>query len=107
MQPHLKPIEAPQIFLLPKTLPQVLADLEKYTPEEFAQISPLWIEKLHSRAQLDFWTLGFSILHKLDQVTVGFAVLKDHPIPKASLKLLMESSRNFDSKAMPKKRRQP
>src|SRR5688500_17877145 len=67
------------IELVPKSREEALADLETMAPEDRAEVSPKWIERLNEDAAVDPWILGFRILEARTGAVVGGCGFKGGP----------------------------
>lgn len=74
-------LQAPNVTLIPKTREQVLAYLDDMSVEHRAQVSPVWLARVHSMTTPDSWTLGFSVFHRDLDVVVGGCGFKGPPGP--------------------------
>jgi RimJ/RimL family protein N-acetyltransferase len=69
----------PMIKLVPKTREEALADLATMAPEDRAEVSTAWIERLNDPAGVAPWILGFRIVVSETEVVVGGCGFKGAP----------------------------
>src|SRR6476659_7078069 len=67
-----------RLKLVPKTLPQVHAQIAAMTPAQRAMLSRDWLAQLASPA-VDTWTLGFAIVDRATDAVVGTCGFKGPP----------------------------
>jgi RimJ/RimL family protein N-acetyltransferase len=67
------------LLLIPKTREQVLAQLDEMSAEHRAQVSPVWLARLHAMTTPDLWTLGFAVFHRGLDTVVGSVAFKGPP----------------------------
>src|SRR5215813_10306507 len=72
-------LQTKHLTLIPKTRDQVLADIEKLTPEVRAEVSPVWLARVQSMETPDFWMLGFGIFHHDLRAVIGGCGFKGPP----------------------------
>ena len=71
-------VETTRLKLVPKTVEEVLARIERMPVDERAQLSAAWLGQLQSPA-VDVWTLGFDIADRSTGVVVGGCGFKGPP----------------------------
>src|SRR5262245_6872366 len=71
-------VETTRLKLVPKTLEEVLAQVEGMPAEQRAELSSEWLARLHS-ATVDLWTLGFDMIDRTTDVVVGGCGFKGPP----------------------------
>ena len=67
------------IELIPKSREEALAELETMAPEDRAEVSPAWIERLKDPAGVDPWMLGFRVVECATGSVVGGCGFKGAP----------------------------
>jgi RimJ/RimL family protein N-acetyltransferase/protein-L-isoaspartate O-methyltransferase len=71
-------VETTRLKLVPKTVEEVLARIERMPADERAQLSPAWLAQVQSPA-VDVWTLGFDIVDRSTDAVVGGCGFKGPP----------------------------
>jgi RimJ/RimL family protein N-acetyltransferase len=67
------------LSLFPKTREQALADIDRMSAENRAQVSPVWLARVQAMQTPDPWTLGFDIVHRGLGAVVGGCGFKGPP----------------------------
>lgn len=60
-------VQTPMLRLVSRTIGEALAQVERMTAEQKAELSSEWLAQLHS-STVDTWTLGFDLV---DRTTGG------------------------------------
>jgi ribosomal-protein-alanine N-acetyltransferase len=68
---ELKPKQTKNLRLVKQTLEEVHAMIDAMTPAEKAELSSDWLAQLRASPPPDSWTLGFSVVHLVNDAVVG------------------------------------
>jgi RimJ/RimL family protein N-acetyltransferase len=72
-------MQTKNLKLVPQTLEEVRAMVERMTPSEKAELSADWLARLRAATPPDPWTLGFSLVHLDSDTVVGTCGFKGPP----------------------------
>jgi [ribosomal protein S5]-alanine N-acetyltransferase len=72
-------LQTKNLKLIPQTLEDARAMVERMTPSEKAELSADWLARLHASTSADPWTLGFSMVHLDSNAVVGTCGFKGPP----------------------------
>jgi RimJ/RimL family protein N-acetyltransferase len=74
------PIETRRLWLIPKTLTDVRAEIARMDAAVKAELSSDWLAQLDAPG-VDLWTLGFTMVNKVSGAVVGSCGFKGPPGP--------------------------
>jgi RimJ/RimL family protein N-acetyltransferase/ribosomal protein S18 acetylase RimI-like enzyme len=72
------PIESRRLKLVPQTLEDVRAQIERMSATQKAELSPAWLAQLESPS-VDLWTWGFAIVLRDTEAVIGTCGFKGPP----------------------------
>lgn len=78
-------IETKRLTLIRQTPQDALDMVEAMTPEDRAQVSPVWLEKL--RTAPDPWMLGYRLVHRESGAAVGNCLFKTPPSTEGKVEI--------------------
>ena len=87
-----------KLKLVPQTLEEVRAMVERMTPSEKAELSPDWLARLHASTSPDPWTLGFSLVHLASDTVVGTCGFKKPPAADGVVEIAYGVSPDYQGK---------
>lgn len=91
-------LQTGSLKLVPLALDEVRAWVEALAPSGKAQLSADWLARLHASTSDDPWTLGFSLLHRVDDVEVGRGGFKGPPDPDGVVEIAYGVAPDFQGK---------
>jgi len=77
-KPNAFVVETPRLKLVPKSLPEVRAQIEAMDADQRAELSADWLAQL-DRPAVDVWTLGFTIILRASDTDIGTCGFKGPP----------------------------
>lgn len=80
-------INTPNLQLRLQTVEEVLAAIDKLSPEDKAAVSPVWLARVRAATASDPWTHGFSVALKGTGVRIGSAGFKGAPSSKGEVEI--------------------
>lgn len=72
-------LHTPRLTLVRQSVEEALAAVDRLTPEERRQVSPVWLARVRTSTPDDLWTLGFSIQLRDSGEAVGSCGFKGPP----------------------------
>jgi len=73
------PVETKNLCFILCTTEQCRADIERLSPSDRAQVSPVWLARLEAAPSPDPWVHGFTVVHRESGVPVGKCGFKGPP----------------------------